>query len=69
MSKSKKKRNKPYTGSDAATGPTIHHYKAQYKSPRREWWDDHKRPIKIIAGIGGSILIVVWLIFELFRMF
>lgn len=68
MSKQKKKRNKQYTGADAAHGPVVRHYSAEVKSPAREWWDDHKRAIKIIGGVGGGAIILGWLVFELFRM-
>jgi hypothetical protein len=68
MSKSKKKRNKQYQGDDAAHGPVVHRYTAIAKSPVREWWDDHKRAIKIISGISGGAIIVGWSLFELVRM-
>lgn len=68
MSKPKKKRTKAYTGRDAATGPVVHRYTAQVKSPAREWWDSHKRAIKIGGGIGGGALLVGWLLFEFIRM-
>jgi hypothetical protein len=68
MSKQKKKRTKQYTGRDAAATPTVHRYRAEVKSPAREWWDDHKRAAKMIGGIGGSVVIVGWLLFELFQM-
>jgi hypothetical protein len=68
MSKSKKKRTKQYTGQDAASTPTVRHYVAEVKSPRREWWENHKRQLKLIGGIGGGVAIVGWLLFELFRM-
>jgi hypothetical protein len=68
MSKQKKKRNKPYTGRDAASTPTVHRYTAVAKSPTREWWDDHKRLIKIVGGATAGVAIVGWLLFEFFRM-
>lgn len=68
MSKQKKKRNKQYTGQDAAQGPIVRRYTAEVKHPAREWWDDHKRSIKLIGGIGGGIVIFGWLLFEFFRM-
>lgn len=66
MSKQKKKRTKQYTGRDAARGPVVHHYTAEVKSPLRLWWDDHKRAIKLIGGIGGGGIVVGWLLFEFF---
>lgn len=68
MSKQKKKRAKQYTGRDAVQGPTIHHYRAEAKSPFREWWDTRKRAIKYITYIGGGAVIVIWLLIELFHM-
>ncbi len=66
--KPKKKRHKPYTGTDAAKAPTVHHYVAEPKSPVREWWDGHKRAIKLTIYIGGGTLLVLWLLIEFFRM-
>lgn len=68
MNKSKKKRNKPYTGTDAARGPVVHRYTAEVKSPLREWWDSKKRVIKWSAGIGGGAIITIWLLIEFFAM-
>ena len=68
MNKPKKKRNKQYTGRDAAHGPVVRRYTAEAKSPLREWWDDHKRAIKLFGGIGGGAIIVGWLLFELLRL-
>lgn len=68
MSKPKKKRNKQYTGSDAARGPVVHRYSAEVKSPIREWWDGKKRIVKWTAGIGGGGIIAVWLLVEFFAM-
>jgi hypothetical protein len=68
MSKQKKKRNKQYTGQDAASTPTVHHYVAEVKSPTREWWDTHKRQYKLIGGIGGGAIVIGWLLFEFFGM-
>jgi hypothetical protein len=68
MSKPKKKRTKQYTGRDAAPTTTVHRYTAEVKSPLREWWDKHKRATKWIASIGGGAVVVMWLLFELFRL-
>jgi len=68
MSKQKKKRNKQYTGADAAGTPTVHRYVAEVKSPTREWWDSHKRSVKLIGGIGGGAIAVGWLLFEFFHL-
>lgn len=68
MNRQRKKRNKTYTGRDAASTPTVRRYRAETKSKPREWWDDHKRAVKIVGGIGGGAVVVVWLLFELFRL-
>ena len=68
MSKQRKKRNKQYTGQDAASTPSVRHYVAEAKSPMREWWEGHKRQYKLIGGIGGGAIVAGWLLFELFRM-
>jgi hypothetical protein len=68
MSKKTKKRNKPYTGADAnASRPVVHHYVAVEKSPLREWYDAHKRLLKIVAIVAGIILLVVFVLTQLFR--
>ena len=69
MSKKKhKKRNKPYTGDDAANKqPVVHRVTAKVRSPLGQWWYDHKRPVKIFGAIGGSVLLVGYLLFELFN--
>lgn len=65
MSKPRKKRNKAYTGQDAAPShPTVHRYTAELRSPRQEWWHDHKRAITLSAKIGGGAIVVGWLLFE-----
>ena len=68
MSKSKKKRTKPYTGRDAAHGPVVRRYTAEVKSPVREWWDGHKRAVKFIAMFGGGGVVLIWLLVEFARL-
>lgn len=67
MARSKKKRNKPYRGEDAIQGPVVHHYTAEVRSPLAEWWLEHKRVTKIVAGTAGSIMFVSWLLVEASR--
>ena len=66
--KQKKKRNKVYTGVDAAvTRPTITKISAVNRNFISQWWFDHKRiarPI-IIAGLVAIALTV--LIIEIVR--
>lgn len=69
MSRKPKKRNKPYTGADAVKPPVVHHYQAVARSPFNEWWHENKRRVKIGAIIAGILLIVVYAIYELIRLF
>lgn len=69
MSKRPKKRNKPYQGTDASpTGPTVRRYTAVERSPFGQWWFDHKRTVKISAGVGGIVFLLTYLLYELFRL-
>lgn len=67
MSKAKKKRNKTYQGEDARPlgSPTVTRYTATVRSPIGEWWLEHKRAIKISAGIVAGAGIVIWALIEL----
>ena len=68
MAKQKKKRNKKYSGSDAAvTRPSITRVEAVNRSKLGQWWYDHKRVAKPIIIAGAVVLVVVWLIVELIR--
>jgi hypothetical protein len=66
--KQKKKRNKVYTGVDAAIDrPVVTRISAVNRSKIGQWWFDHKkiaRPILITLGI---VIGLTWLIIELFR--
>ncbi|MGH7197085.1 MAG: hypothetical protein ACREGJ_04980 [Candidatus Saccharimonadales bacterium] len=67
--KSRKKRDKPYRGADAANQqPVVHRYSAKVRSPLGEWWHERKRTIKLIAISAGVVLAVGYLLFELFRL-
>lgn len=69
MSRQKKKRNKPYTGADAAPSqPVVHRYSAVVRSPLNQWWVDHKKQVKLISYIGGGVLVFGYLLYEFFRM-
>jgi hypothetical protein len=70
MSKKKpKKRNKPYTGEDAApAAPVVHRYTAEVRSPLNEWWHEHKRQSKTAAYVGGGGIVFVWTVYELLRL-
>ena len=68
MAKQKKKRNKAYTGADAAvTRPVITRIQAANRSKIGQWWFDRKRVLKPVLITTGIILLIVWLIIELIR--
>jgi hypothetical protein len=66
--KQKKKRNKVYTGIDAAiTRPIVTKISAVNRNPVSQWWFEHKRiarPI-IIAAIVAAVVVI--LIIEIVR--
>lgn len=64
MSRKQKKRNKPYTGKDAATKPTVTRYTAVVRSPLGEWWHDNKRRVKLTSMIGGGAIVCIYLVYE-----
>lgn len=68
MAKQKKKRNKVYTGQDAAiTKPTVTRIQAANRNKIQQWWFEKKRVAKpILIGVAVA-LIVLWLIIELVR--
>ena len=63
MSKNKKKRNKVYTGTDAAmTKPIITKISAVNRSKPSQWWFDNKRiakPVLITSGVGIFLIIII----------
>lgn len=69
MAKNKKKRNKSYTGADAAiTKPAITKISAVNRSKVGQWWFDNKKiakPILIISGIAIFIVIIILQIIQL----
>jgi len=69
MAKNKKKRNKKYSGVDAATTkPVITKISAVNRSKIGQWWFDHKKiakPILITTGIIVFIVIVIVQIIQL----
>lgn len=68
MGKNKKKRNKAYTGVDAAvTKPVITRITAANRSKLGQWWFEHKRIAKPVLITSGVVIIIVWLIFEVIR--
>jgi hypothetical protein len=68
MAKQKKKRNKVYTGKDAAqTRPIVTHISAANRNKVQQWWFDKKRIAKPVLIAAAVAVIVVWLLFELVR--
>lgn len=68
MAKQKKKRNKKYSGTDAAvTRPSITRVEAVNRNKLSQWWFDHKRIAKPVLITAVVIIIVAWLIVELIR--
>jgi len=61
--KQRKKRNKAYTGADAAlTRPVVTKISAVNRSKPGQWWFDHKkiaRPIIIAVLIVAAIIILI----------
>lgn len=68
QSRTKKKRQKAYTGTDAVPDqPVVHRYKAEVKTPAREWWEAKRGPFKIIGGIIAIVAFLVWMLVEAVR--
>ena len=66
--KVKKKRNKQYTGIDAAvTKPSVTRISAANRSKFGQWWFERKRILKPVLITSAIIIAVVWLILELVR--
>lgn len=68
MAKQKKKRNKAYTGADAAiTRPIITRISASNRNKVAQWWFEHKRIAKPVLIAAGVIIVIVVLIVEIVR--
>lgn len=66
--KQKKKRNKQYTGADAALArPTVVKISAVNRSKIGQWWFDHKRVARPVLITAAIVIVVTWLIIELVR--
>jgi len=66
MSKNKKKRNKVYTGVDAAiTKPIITRIAAVQRSAIGQFWFERKKIIKPVLITSGIVLFVIILIFQI----
>ncbi len=64
MGKNKKKRNKKYTGADAAVAqPVITKIEAVNRNKLAQWWFDNKKmakPIMIAIGIGLMLIVIIF---------
>ncbi len=69
MSKNKKKRNKVYTGIDAAiTKPVITRISAVNRSKPSQWWFDNKTKLKPILITSGVVLFVIIVIAQIVKL-
>lgn len=70
MAKQKKKRNKPYTGTDASiTRPVVTRINAANRNTLQQWWFEKKRFAKPALIAAGVAIVVVFLVVELIRLF
>lgn len=68
MAKNKKKRNKVYTGTDAAiTKPVITKIEAVQRSKIGQFWFDKKKVIKPTLKVAGIAILVIFIIVEIVR--
>lgn len=69
MAKQKKKRNKAYSGADAASAsPTVTRISAVNRSKFGQWWFDNKKVVRPIAIAAVVVIVVGWLLYELIRL-
>jgi len=70
MGKNKKKRNKVYTGVDAAiTKPVITRISAVNRNKPAQWWFDNKKIAKPILITSGIIIFIIIIIIEIIKLF
>lgn len=70
MAKKPKKRNKAYSGSNAARRqPTVTRIEAENRSPLMEWWHAKRKIVKPVAIAIGVLLIFIWLIIVIIQTF
>ncbi len=68
MGKNKKKRNKIYTGADAAmTKPVITHISAVNRNKPTQWWFDNKRIAKPVLITSGIVIFAIIIIIQIIR--
>lgn len=67
MSKRKvtKKRQKAYTGPDAATGPRVTRYTINDENALTAWWKENKR-VSLFRGVLTAVAVLIaWLIYAI----
>lgn len=70
MAKSKKKRNKKYSGADAATTrPTITRVQAVNRSRLGQWAHERKRLIKTAGGIALVAVVIALVVSGIVSLF
>lgn len=66
MAKQKKKRNKTYSGVDAAmTRPVITRISAVNRSKTGQWWFENKKRLKPILIATAVVLFIIVLIIQI----
>lgn len=66
MAKQKKKRNKQYSGADAAVSrPTVTRVSAVERSKFGQWWFENKRIAKPVLIAAGVIIVIVLVIVQI----
>lgn len=70
MAKIKKKRNKKYTGVDAANSrPTITRVQAVNRSPLRQWIFENQKMLKLVRNILLIALVIAIIISGIISLF
>ena len=70
MTKKSKKRNKTYTGANAAkTQPSVTRVEAVNRSKPAQWWHENKKRTRSIAIFVGIVAVVIWLIAVIIQTF
>lgn len=69
MSKNKKKRNKTYSGADAAiTKATVTRIEAVSRNKVSQWWFDNKKIAKPVMIAAAVIAFIIMLIVQVVRL-
>lgn len=60
--------HKPEPQEEPEEDQKITRYKAVVRSPLGEWWHENYKRVRLFSLIGVGVLIVGWLLFELFNL-